>query len=81
MKIAETIYFNPATTRAAVVCTGGLVPGINDAIRAIVLKLRDYGVEEKNILGIRHGEFSCALGRQSKQNISNRSFSLLLSFL
>jgi 6-phosphofructokinase 1 len=46
------------------------VPGINDAIRAIVLKLRDYGVEEKNILGIRHGEFSCALGRQSKQKTS-----------
>lgn len=51
----ETIYFNPATTRAAVVCTGGLVPGINDAIRAIALKLRDYGVEERNIIGIRHG--------------------------
>lgn len=48
------IYFNPAETRCAIVTCGGLCPGINDVIRAIVMTLTPrYGV--KSILGILQG--------------------------
>lgn len=48
------IYFDPSKTRAAVVTCGGLCPGINDVIRAIVMELHyRYGV--RNIYGIRYG--------------------------
>lgn len=48
------IYFDPATTRAAVVTCGGLCPGLNDVIRAIVLELSEhYGVHD--VLGFHHG--------------------------
>ncbi len=48
------IYFDPSKTKAAIVTCGGLSPGINDVIRALVLELHHrYGV--KNILGIMHG--------------------------
>lgn len=33
-----TIYSNPSTTRMAIVTAGGLCPGLNDIIRALVLK-------------------------------------------
>lgn len=50
----RTIYFDPSKTKAAIVTCGGLSPGINDVIRALVLELHHrYGV--KNILGIMHG--------------------------
>lgn len=42
-------------SRLAVVTCGGLCPGLNDVVRGIVLKLLDYGVQEKNIMGIRYG--------------------------
>ena len=51
----ETIYSNPIATQVAIVTCGGLCPGLNDVIRGIVLKCLDYGVPEKNIIGIRHG--------------------------
>eukprot|EP00983_Pelagomonas_calceolata_P014888 472238-Pelagomonas_calceolata.AAC.9 len=38
---------------AAVVTCGGLCPGLNDVIQNIVYTLRDYGVPEDNILGIK----------------------------
>lgn len=48
------IFFDPATTRIGVVTCGGLCPGMNDVIRAIVLELhRHYGVHD--VLGFRHG--------------------------
>jgi 6-phosphofructokinase 1 len=48
------IYFDPSKLRCAVVSCGGLCPGTNDIIRAIVLALRhNYGV--RNIFGIRYG--------------------------
>jgi len=48
------IYFNPSETRCAIVTCGGLCPGINDVIRAIVMTLTPrYGV--KHILGIPQG--------------------------
>lgn len=50
----EKIFFEPAMTKAAIVTCGGLCPGINDVIRAIVMELYyRYGV--KNIVGIRYG--------------------------
>lgn len=48
------IFFDPSITKAAIVTCGGLCPGINDVIRAIVMELYyRYGV--KNIIGIRYG--------------------------
>jgi 6-phosphofructokinase 1 len=48
------IYFDPSKTRCAIVTCGGLCPGINDVIRAIVLELHHlYRV--RHIYGIRYG--------------------------
>ena len=48
------IFFDPSKLRCAVVSCGGLCPGINDIIRAVVLALHhNYGV--RNIYGIRYG--------------------------
>jgi 6-phosphofructokinase 1 len=50
----EKIYFDPSKGHAAVVTCGGLCPGLNDVIRAIVMCLwYRYGV--KLITGIRFG--------------------------
>jgi len=50
----EMIYFNPAHVHAGIVSCGGLCPGINDVIRAIVRCLwYRYGV--RRISGIRYG--------------------------
>jgi 6-phosphofructokinase 1 len=50
----KKIFFDPAETKAAIVTCGGLSPGLNDVIRAIVMQLYyKYGV--KHILGIRFG--------------------------
>ena len=50
----KMIYFDPSKARAAVVTCGGLCPGFNDVIRALVMELTfRYGV--KRILGIRNG--------------------------
>jgi 6-phosphofructokinase 1 len=48
------IFFEPASTRAAVITCGGLCPGINDVIRSITLTLwHRYGV--RTIIGYRNG--------------------------
>jgi len=48
------IFFDPTKTKAAIVTCGGLCPGINDVIRAVVMELyHRYGVP--NIVGIRYG--------------------------
>ncbi|MDL2328144.1 ATP-dependent 6-phosphofructokinase [Desulfosarcina sp. OttesenSCG-928-A07] len=48
------VYFDPAKVRCAIATCGGLCPGLNDIIRAVVLELHyRYGV--KIIYGIRHG--------------------------
>jgi len=50
----EYIYFEPSTTRAAIVTCGGLCPGLNNVIRGLVLELADnYGVTD--VLGFRDG--------------------------
>ncbi len=48
------LRFNPTKARAAIVTCGGLCPGINNAVRALVLQLHHgYGVP--TVLGIRWG--------------------------
>ncbi len=48
------IYFDPTKVKAAIVTCGGLCPGINDVIRAIVMALRyDYGVP--GAYGVQYG--------------------------
>ncbi len=50
----ENIYFDPAKVRAGIVTCGGLCPGLNDVIRAIVMCLwYRYGV--KRIVGFQYG--------------------------
>lgn len=48
------IYFDPSKLRCGIVTCGGLCPGINDVIRAIVLSLHySYGVH--TVWGFRYG--------------------------
>ncbi len=50
----KKIFFDPATTKAAIVTCGGLCPGINDVIRSVTMTLyHRYSVS--NILGIKYG--------------------------
>ena len=50
----EKLFFDPVGLRAGIVTCGGLCPGINDVIRAIVLCLyHHYGVE--TVYGVRYG--------------------------
>jgi 6-phosphofructokinase 1 len=50
----KKIFFDPHKSRAALVTCGGLCPGLNDVIRALVMVLwYRYGV--KDILGLRYG--------------------------
>lgn len=48
------IFFDPSKTRAGVVTCGGLCPGFNDVIRAIVMELY-YHYKVKKIYGFCHG--------------------------
>ena len=50
----KTIYFPPANTRAGIVTCGGICPGLNDVIRALVLTLH-YFYKIDDVLGIRYG--------------------------
>jgi len=50
----ERIYFDPSKLKCGIVTCGGLCPGLNDVIRAIVLGLfYHYGV--KTVFGFRYG--------------------------
>lgn len=50
----ELIHYDPATTAVGIVTCGGLCPGLNDVIRALVLELHEhYGVTD--VRGYRHG--------------------------
>ena len=50
----ERLFFDPATLACGIVTCGGLCPGLNDVIRAIVLSLHHhYGV--RKIYGFRFG--------------------------
>ena len=50
----EKIYFDPSSLRCGIVTCGGLCPGLNDVIRAIVMSLHfHYGVRQ--VYGFRFG--------------------------
>ena len=50
----QTIFHDPAKTKAALITCGGLCPGLNNVIKGLVNILeKNYGVHE--ILGIRYG--------------------------
>jgi 6-phosphofructokinase 1 len=50
----ERIYFDPSKLKCGIVTCGGLCPGLNDVIRAVVLGLfYHYGV--KTVFGFRYG--------------------------
>lgn len=50
----EKIFFDPGRTRAAIATCGGLSPGLNDVVRALVLQMwHRYGV--RDIVGVLHG--------------------------
>ncbi|RLB55779.1 MAG: ATP-dependent 6-phosphofructokinase [Deltaproteobacteria bacterium] len=50
----ERLFFDPADTSAAILTAGGLCPGLNDVIRALVHQLYfNYGVQR--IKGVRFG--------------------------
>jgi len=50
----EQLFFDPAQVKAGLVTCGGLCPGLNDIIRAIVLELY-HCYHVKDIFGFRHG--------------------------
>ncbi|NOY74615.1 MAG: ATP-dependent 6-phosphofructokinase, partial [Kiritimatiellaeota bacterium] len=48
------IYFNPSDVKVAIATCGGICPGLNDVIRALVMDLHYlYGVSD--IVGVRYG--------------------------
>ncbi len=50
----EKIFFNPKNLSCGIVTCGGLCPGINDVIRAIVMSLHyHYGVDK--VYGFKYG--------------------------
>ena len=50
----RSIYFDPTKLKTAIVTCGGLCPGLNSLVRAIVLQLHYiYGVT--NVVGVRYG--------------------------
>ena len=50
----EETYFDPSKTKCAIVTCGGLCPGINDVIRAIVMEAH-YVYRAAAVLGIKFG--------------------------
>ncbi len=48
------IYFDPSKVTAGIVTCGGLCPGLNNVIRAIVMRLH-YGYGVRKIYGVRYG--------------------------
>lgn len=50
----QKIYFDPPKTKCAIVTCGGLCPGINDVIRAIVMEAH-HNYRVSGTLGIRYG--------------------------
>jgi 6-phosphofructokinase 1 len=50
----ERIYFDPSKLKCGIVTCGGLCPGLNDVIRAIVLSLHHH-YKVTNVFGFRYG--------------------------
>ena len=50
----QHLFFNPPETRAGIVTSGGLCPGLNDVVRSLFLEMHHaYGV--RDVLGFRWG--------------------------
>jgi len=50
----EKLFFNPETTKVAIVTCGGICPGLNDVIRGLYFELYyRYGIKE--VYGIKYG--------------------------
>lgn len=81
----EKIYFDPAKLKCGIVTCGGLCPGLNDVIRAIVLSLfHHYGV--RNVFGFpygfeglshRHGHVPIELNPNVVRNIHQQGGTIL----
>jgi 6-phosphofructokinase 1 len=52
--VRERLFYDPKRTRAAILTCGGLCPGLNNVIRAVVLQLT-YAYDVREILGLRYG--------------------------
>lgn len=50
----KNLYFDPAKTKCAIVTCGGLCPGINDVIRAVVMEAY-HKYKVAGVLGIKYG--------------------------
>ena len=50
----KKLYFDPSRTKCAIVTCGGLCPGLNDVIRAIVMEAH-HAYHVPSIMGIRYG--------------------------
>ena len=50
----EKLFFDPSKVSAAIITCGGLCPGLNDVIRAIIME-SFYMYNSYNIIGIRYG--------------------------
>ncbi len=50
----QHLYFDPSRTKCAIVTCGGLCPGINDVIRALVMQAH-HAYNVPSILGFRYG--------------------------
>ena len=81
----EKVYFDPTKLKAAIVTCGGMCPGINSLVRAIVLQLH-YMYQVRNVVGVRYGlqGFIPAFGHdlmvltpESVQNVHGRGGSFL----
>lgn len=60
----KMLAFDPANTKIAIVTCGGLCPGINTVVRAIVLQAFDrYGI--RSIVGVRFGYHGLGANRRS----------------
>jgi 6-phosphofructokinase 1 len=74
--IRKKIYFDPSKLKCALVTCGGLCPGLNNVIRAIVLELY-YRYRVRHIYGIRYGlqgfipEYGHDLVELSPNNVVN----------
>jgi 6-phosphofructokinase 1 len=63
------LFFDPANLTAAVLTCGGLCPGLNNVVRAIVLQLTyAYGV--RRILGLRYGYAGLSKAREEPLSLS-----------
>ncbi len=50
----QNLYFDPARTKCGIVTCGGLCPGINDVIRALVMQAH-HAYNVPSVLGFRYG--------------------------